>query len=232
MNTKYCHPSAIVMGLAAASMLIGATPAHAENSTTPLVSEQAVLAQPAPDQLVLDQLALDQAVTSPSSPEAVSVDSQNAADLVVLSDDLVAQTIAPGRATRSGPSYIGVGGNIGFGGDTAMGEGNFTIYSKIGLTNNFSARPAVVVGNDPTILLPLTADFPIAPVTEAVDFDVAPFIGGGVAISTGSDSLARPLITGGIDIPVADRVTLTVQGNVAFFRDTEGSVILGVGYNF
>ncbi|MBF2075801.1 MAG: hypothetical protein IGS50_18865 [Synechococcales cyanobacterium C42_A2020_086] len=226
MNTRYCHFSAIVMGLAAASMLVGATPARAESSTTPLVPEQAVLAESG-----LDQAAPDQAVTS-ASPEAVAADSQNAADLVILSDDLVAQTISPGRATRSGPSYIGVGGNIGFGGDTAMGEGNFTIYSKIGLTNNFSARPAVVVGNDPTILLPLTADFPIAPVTEAVDFDVAPFIGGGVAISTGSDSLARPLITGGIDIPVADRVTLTVQGNVAFFRDTEGSVILGVGYNF
>jgi hypothetical protein len=146
--------------------------------------------------------------------------------------DLVAQQVSPGRATRSGPSYIGVGGNIGFGGDTALGETNFTIYSKIGLTRNFSARPGIVIGDDPTILLPLTADFPIRPITEAVDFDVAPFVGGGLAISTGSDSLARPLITGGIDIPVADRVTLTAQGNVAFFRDTEGSVILGVGYNF
>ncbi|MBW4465186.1 MAG: hypothetical protein KME07_07055 [Pegethrix bostrychoides GSE-TBD4-15B] len=147
-------------------------------------------------------------------------------------EDLVAQQITPGRATRSGPSYIGVGGNIGFGGDTAMGRGNFTIYSKIGLTSRFSARPGLVVGGDPTILLPLTADFPIAPVAENVDFAVAPFVGGGLAISTGSDSLTRPLITGGIDVPVADRVTLTAQGNVAFFRDTEGSVILGVGYNF
>ncbi len=72
----------------------------------------------------------------------------------------------------------------------------------------------------------------MAPVAENVDFAVAPFVGGGLVISTGSDSLARPLITGGIDVPVADRVTLTAQGNVAFFRDTEGSVILGVGYNF
>ncbi len=146
--------------------------------------------------------------------------------------EIVAQEIVPGRATRSGPSYIGIGGNFGFGGDTALGDTSFTVYSKIGLTRNFSARPGLVVGGDPTVLLPLTADFPLSPVDESIDFAVAPYVGGSVAISTGNDSVVRPLITGGVDIPVADRVTVTAQGNVAFFSDTEASVIVGVGYNF
>lgn len=143
-----------------------------------------------------------------------------------------AQEVIPGRATRSGPSYIGVAGNIGLGGDTALGRTNFTVISKIGLTPRFSARPGVVIGSDPTILVPVTADFPIAPLNDEIDFAVAPYVGGGVAISTGSDSLVRPMLTGGIDVPIADRVTATAQANVAFFDDTEAGLILGVGYNF
>ncbi|MBF2050174.1 hypothetical protein HJG54_32370 [Leptolyngbya sp. NK1-12] len=167
-----------------------------------------------------------------AAPESSLNDTPVSTSARDLDNIQVSQAVTPGRATRSGPSYVGVGGNLGFGGDTALGETNFTIFSKIGLTRNFSARPSVVVGSDPTILLPLTADLPIGAIAEDIDFAVAPFVGGGLAISTGSDSLARPLITGGIDIPVADRVTVVAQGNVAFFRDTEGSVIIGVGYNF
>ncbi len=48
----------------------------------------------------------------------------------------VSQAVNPGQPTRSGPSYIAVGGNIGFGGSTALGRGNFAITSKIGLTND------------------------------------------------------------------------------------------------
>jgi len=225
MNTHFntdsnTHPSirfskiAVLLGVAVVPVLLGATAAQsAPRISTPEISTTAT-----------DETVTSTAATTDSNPTGSSAD--------LIAQDSLAQEITPGRATRSGPSYVGVGGNIGFGGDTALGEGNFTIYSKVGLTRNFSARPGIVVGDDPTILLPLTADFPIAPVSEDVDFDVAPFVGGGLAISTGSDSLARPLITGGVNVPIVDRVTLTAQGNLAFFRDTEGSVILGVGYNF
>ncbi|HEY9674073.1 MAG TPA: hypothetical protein V6D11_21725, partial [Waterburya sp.] len=65
--------------------------------------------------------------------------------------------VSPGRATRSGSSYIGIGGNIGLGtGDTALGEGSFAVISKIGLTRYFSVRPTVFIDDDPTILIPLT----------------------------------------------------------------------------
>jgi hypothetical protein len=143
--------------------------------------------------------------------------------------------ITPGRATRSGASYVGVGANIGLGGETALGETNGTIYSKIGLTNNFSARPSVVIGgNDPVILLPVTIDFPISSVaeTEEVRVYAAPYVGGGAAISTEGDSAVRLLAVAGVDVPVANRVTANANVNVAFFDETEVSVRLGVGYNF
>jgi hypothetical protein len=179
----------------------------------------------------------DPGATGANGIEATSTSSQ---DLVTPAQtdssselDRVAQEVTPGRATRSGPSYIGIGGNVGFGGDSSLGDGSFAVYSKIGLTRNFSARPGVLVGaNDPTLLVPVTVDLPIAPIADDVDFAVAPFVGGGVAISTGSDSVVRPMAVGGVDVPLSDRFTATAQGNVAFFSDVEGSVILGVGYNF
>ncbi|MFH7030522.1 MAG: hypothetical protein ACHBN1_35490 [Heteroscytonema crispum UTEX LB 1556] len=41
-------------------------------------------------------------------------------------------------------NYIGVAGNFGLSGDSALGENAFTVFSKIGLTNNFSFRPVAV----------------------------------------------------------------------------------------
>lgn len=236
LSMQFCK-IAVLLGFATASVVLGATSVQATSQTDSPVANEMDISTSANDlsanQLSVSQQSNDINGTDRSEPESLQTTDPTAfTDPTNPSADLVAQEITPGRVTRSGPSYVGVGGNIGFGGDTALGEGNFTIYSKVGLTPNFSARPGIVVGNDPTILLPLTVDFPIAPVSEEVDFDVAPFVGGGLAISTGSGSLARPLITGGVDVPIADRVTLTAQGNLAFFRDTEGSVILGVGYNF
>jgi hypothetical protein len=164
----------------------------------------------------------------PHAAAAQTVDSQTA-------DDLAQVEIDPGRATRSGPSYIGIGGNIGFGGDTALGETGFTVYSKVGLTRNISVRPSVVLSdNDPAILVPVTVDLPITFTAESGDVRVsaAPYVGGGVAISTGSDGLTRALVVAGVDVPVADRVTANANVNVAFFDETEVGIRLGAGYNF
>lgn len=141
------------------------------------------------------------------------------------------QTITPGRATQSGSSYVGVGGNIGFGGRTDLGRGSFTAFSKIGLTNNLSARPAINVSRRPAILLPITFDFPLR---SALDGRVliAPFVGGGAVISTGSGSVVRGLVTGGVDVPISDQFTANAAANVGFFGRTEVGLRLGVGYNF
>lgn len=166
----------------------------------------------------------------------------NSGDLNVAQDtaqtDLaqtdLAQEIDPGRATRSGSSYIGIGGNIGFGGDSGLGTGNFAVISKVGLTRNLSLRPAALVGDGATFLVPVTVDFPIA-VTTSVGEDrigLAPFIGGGVAIPTDGDDSVQPLITAGVDVPISSQFTANASANVSFPDDAEVGIILGIGYNF
>lgn len=134
-------------------------------------------------------------------------------------------------------NYLGVGGNIGLGGDSAIGEGSFAVYSKVGLTRNFSARPAIAIDDDPTILLPLTYDFNFRTVDptegEPVEpFPVAPFIGGGIGIEASDDADVGPLITGGVDVPLGENVMLTGTANVLFIDDTDFGLMLGVGYRF
>jgi uncharacterized surface protein with fasciclin (FAS1) repeats len=134
-------------------------------------------------------------------------------------------------------NYLGVAGNIGIGGDSAIGEGSFAVYSKVGLTPNISARPAVAIDDDPTILIPITYDFNFRTVDpiegEAVDpFPVQPFIGGGIGISVNDDTDIGPLVTGGVDVPLGDSLMLTGTANVLFLDDTDIGLMLGVGYRF
>jgi len=143
--------------------------------------------------------------------------------------------IEPGRATRGGSSYVGVGGNIGLGGgDTALGIGNFTVISKIGFTEAISARPAVVFGDNTTILIPVTYDFTIQPTgaeTEAIS-TFAPYVGGGLAIATGDDSDVGPMLTAGADVPIGNQFTANAGVNVGFFDSSSVGLTIGVGYNF
>jgi uncharacterized surface protein with fasciclin (FAS1) repeats len=141
--------------------------------------------------------------------------------------------ISPGRATRGGSSYIGVAGNIGLGGDSALSEPNFAVISKLGLTRNISVRPSAVFGDDTTILLPITLD--LAPRTaDAVGrtFGISPYIGAGVAIEASGDADVGLLLTGGIDIPLGSRFTATGAVNAAFLNQTDVGLLLGVGFNF
>lgn len=150
------------------------------------------------------------------------------------------QPVVPGRPTRTGPSYIGIGGNIGIGtGDTALGEGSFAVFSKIGLTNFVSVRPSVLVSNNPTILLPVTIDFipGVTGVTEGVaaqvtGLQVSPYVGAGVAISTGDNSAVDFLATGGVDVPLSPQVTATASISASLFDNAAIGILLGVGYNF
>ena len=148
--------------------------------------------------------------------------------------------IEVGRPTRSGPSYIGIGANIGLGeDDNAVGEGSFAIFSKIGLTPNLSARPAVFVSDNPTILLPVTFDFipGISRTTENVTqrvsgLTVSPYAGAGVAISTGDGASVDFLATGGVDVPLSPQISATAAVNATLFDNPAVGLMLGVGYNF
>lgn len=146
----------------------------------------------------------------------------------------IEEQITPGRATRSGSSYIGAGGNIGLGGRTTISEGSFAVFSKIGLTRNISVRPAALIGDNTVVLVPVTLDFPLQAFTEAGEqqISVAPYLGAGAAISTGRDSTLGFLISGGVDIPVSRQLTATAGVNVGFIDETEIGLLLGIGYNF
>ncbi|MFM7406613.1 MAG: hypothetical protein ACKO3K_08115 [Cuspidothrix sp.] len=147
----------------------------------------------------------------------------------------VAQSdIEIGGTTRGGGSYIGVGANIGItGNSSALGDANFTVISKVAFTRSLSIRPSVIIGDDTTILAPITYDFTLQsgdPFAEPLA--IAPYVGVGAAIKTGDKSETALLVTGGIDVPLNNRFTATASVNAGFFDQTDVGVILGVGYNF
>ncbi|OYQ65922.1 hypothetical protein B9G53_05830 [Pseudanabaena sp. SR411] len=135
------------------------------------------------------------------------------------------------RSTRSGPSYLGVGANFGLTGGSDLGGTSFAIISKLGLTEVISVRPSVLILRDfATILLPVTYD--LAPQQSFGDLQFSPYIGGGVAINTGSNSSVGPMITAGLDVPLSSRFTINVAANLAFLRTTDLGILVGIGYNF
>ncbi len=154
--------------------------------------------------------------------------------------------VEPGRATRGGSSYIGVGANFGLSGGSDLGDGtNFAVFSKIGLLRSFSVRPAVVVGDNTTVLVPITYDFSFRTAeTLEQTFSIAPYVGAGVGIATGGDedddnggddddgSDVGLLLTAGVDVPLTPQFTATAAVNANFRDDTDVGIWVGVGYNF
>ncbi|MEA5507136.1 fasciclin domain-containing protein [Halotia wernerae UHCC 0503] len=142
--------------------------------------------------------------------------------------------VTPGRSTRGGSSYIGVAGNIGLGGDTALSETNIAVISKIGLTRTISARPSAVFGDDTVVLVPITFDFAPRSVDSLGEqtFPVSPYIGAGVAIQTEDEAELGFLLTGGVDVPLGSRFTINGAVNAAFMDETDFGLLLGIGYNF
>lgn len=135
------------------------------------------------------------------------------------------------RSTRSGSSYLGVGANFGLTGGSDLGGTSFAIISKLGLTEVISVRPSVLILSDfATILLPVTYD--LAPQQSFGDLQFAPYLGGGIAINTGSNSSVGPMLTAGIDVPISSMFTINVAANLAFLRTTDLGILVGIGYNF
>jgi hypothetical protein len=150
-------------------------------------------------------------------------------------DSTFGDDVEPGRATRGGSSYIGVAGNIGLSGsDTGLGGTNFSVISKIGFTNAVSVRPSVVIGDNTTILIPVTYDFSVRPtgVEQEAISTFAPYIGAGIGIATGDSSDVGPMLTAGVDVPITPQFTATAGVNAGFFDDVSVGLAIGVGYNF
>ncbi len=142
--------------------------------------------------------------------------------------------VTPGRSTRGGSSYIGVAGNIGLSGDSALGDTNIAVISKVGLTRTISVRPSAVFGDQTIVLVPVTFDFASRSVDALGEqtFSISPYVGAGVAIDTSDDVDFGFLLTGGVDFPLSSRFTINGAVNAAFMNDTDVGLSLGIGYNF
>ncbi|NJM70226.1 MAG: hypothetical protein HC862_08340 [Scytonema sp. RU_4_4] len=171
------------------------------------------------------------ALINPQNAEAQAqpLTSQSSTSKVAQAAD-----IDPGTPTRGGSSYVGIAGNIGLSGDPALGDGNFMVISKIGLTNAISVRPGAVIGDNTTILIPISYDLSFRQLSDpfAEPLPIAPYVGAGAAINTGDGSEVSFLLTGGIDVPISSQFTATAAVNAAFFDDTDIGLSIGVGYNF
>ena len=216
MNTRFLQQISLV-SLAAAIATFGSFKAQAQATATPTNTQ---LSNKAADLYLWAQVPeqttpapLQQPIQDPTTPAPV---------------------VSPGRATRGGSSYIGIGGNLGIAGETTLSEGSFAVISKLGLTNNLSVRPTALIGDNAVFLVPVTLDFPVESVTQTGETQIsaAPYLGGGVAISTGDDSNVGFLLSGGVDVPIANQLTANAGVNVSFLDDTNIGLLLGVGYNF
>jgi hypothetical protein len=169
----------------------------------------------------------------PAEPPPVKIDVQSP-DQLPSTDEVKPTRVDPGRSTRSGPSYLGVGANIGVLGSSSLGDVGLMVYSKIGLTRYFSIRPAITTNfvDDATFLVPATFD--LAPIrlgsVSGNGVSIAPYIGAGAAVTTNGEF--GPLLTGGLDVPISSRLTATVGVNAAFMDDIDVGPFVGVGYNF
>lgn len=196
--------------------------------TKALTSASALMAEPSADQN-------PEATSETTDPVVAQVDGTTPG---TTPDGTTPGTggIAPGRATRSGPSYVGIAGNIGLsGGETALGIGNFTVISKIGLAEAVSVRPAVVIGDNTTFLIPVTYDFNLRPTGAAAEpiSTFAPYVGGGLVIATGNDdSDFGGLVSAGVDVPINPQFTATAGVNVGILDNTSVGLLIGAGYNF
>ncbi|MGF2034936.1 MAG: hypothetical protein RMZ43_006445 [Nostoc sp. CmiVER01] len=203
--------------------------AKVQQFSNPAIQENAnVTPTPIPGTVATSSATLTSEFVEPTPQTTSQTSSQPSATKVAQSD------IDLGRTTRGGSSYIGIAANIGLsGGDTSLGDGNFAVVSKIGLTNAISVRPSAVFGDNTTILLPVTYDFAFKPADAFSEpLAIAPYVGVGGAYKTGNDSQLAFLVTGGIDVPLTPQFTATAAVNAGFFDQTDIGLLLGVGYNF
>ncbi|MBW4557435.1 MAG: hypothetical protein KME59_16125 [Trichormus sp. ATA11-4-KO1] len=248
MNTTFLRPSFFYLpSLAALAVLSSGLSAVAETVNTTVDNQQ--LAEPVvtatSTDLIDSQQFADAAnqelarrtltpVPGTASTLSVALAAESEPTEQPTTTQVAQADINLGRPTRGGRSYIGVAGNVGLGGgDSSLGDGNFAVVSKIGLTNAISVRPSAVFGNNTTILLPVSYDFSLQQADPfAEPLAIAPFIGVGAAIKTGDDSQAAFLVSGGVDFPLTPQFTATASVNAGFFDQTDVGLLLGVGYNF
>jgi hypothetical protein len=240
MNRKPLQQAAILLGIVAFTGS-GDFKAQAESpleagSGEPLLLQSLPTAgtAPAPEATSIPVIVEPGATTTnPASAAALATPagSQRSSEWIEPTTAQLPQLV-PGRATRSGSSYLGGGLNVGVAGDTALGDRSFSVISKIGLTRSISFRPGAVVDfpENVTVLAPLTLDLPLrqSDGIAGLGFRFAPYLGGGLAASTNGH--LGPLVTGGIDIPLTSRFTANAALNLGLLDEANVGLSIGVGY--
>jgi hypothetical protein len=248
---------ASLVSIATAAVLAGGLPAVAQTADSTSIEAEAITASPVPEENPMVEstsIPTQEQFNSVATPETDSPtftpipgtvatssigltaqNQQSTSQPSAPTQEVAQSDILPGRATRGGSSYIGIAANIGLaGGDSSLGDGNFMVISKVGISRSLSVRPSVVVGDNTTILVPVTYDFSFQQLGDSFSEPVAiaPYVGAGAAINTGDDSEITFLLSGGVDFPLNSQFTATAAVNAAFFDDTDIGLTLGVGYNF
>ncbi len=196
-----------------------------QQTSSDAANSAAVAKPPIPGTLATSATLL---AAPPKTSPQLEISSERTNSTTVAQDE-----IRPGQATRGGSSYIGIGGNIGFTGDTASGSGAFVVNSKIGLTRSISVRPSVLISDDVDFLIPVTYDFTIESTDPFAPVPFAPFLGGGVAFSTNDEDNFGFLVTGGVDVPLSREFVANAAINAAFIEgSTNVGIVIGVGYTF
>ncbi len=172
----------------------------------------------------------------PNPPINLSQVSTSAGDITPPqpSSTILSQRVGDRVSPFTPTAYIGIGVNLGLGsGDSALSDGRFVVYGKVGFTENISLRPAILVGNETTFLIPVTYDFPIQAADAIQPVSFVPYLGGGAIIASGSgNNNLGFLLTGGVDFPISRDFTATAALNVGFVRSTtDFGILLGIAYN-
>lgn len=128
-------------------------------------------------------------------------------------------------------NYVGAGVAVGELGNSDVG---LSINSKFTVADNVSVRPGVMSdlnfnNNGETVFtLPVTYDF--NPVTD--NGRLMPFVGAGVSVSTQGAGAVGPLLTGGLDYRITDRVVANGTVNWSIYGNSQVNGSVGLGYSF
>ena len=106
--------------------------------------------------------------------------------------------------------------------------------AKITVTDNVSVRPGVIsdldFGSDgeTVFLAPVTYD--LDGLTE--DGRLLPYVGGGLSVSTEGNGAVGPLVTGGVDYRLTDRLVANGAVHWSIYGDSQVNGSVGLGYTF
>lgn len=181
----------------------------------------------------IELIELDGAATTlPNEDLQITADTsaQPLTDAASLDFDAAAEPAELAQARRrtrgrvGSTNFVGIGGDLGYADDLS-----FAVISKFGLTNKISIRPSALIGDEFSILVPVTYDFRQA---SGDGFQIVPYAGIGGAYNSGDDDEFQFIVSGGADFPLSRTITLNAQANLSVFDDSDFGVTVGVGYNF